>query len=108
MKYETKAQRMANEIRAYLIRNDTELTPAMELKLNLLESLIIDYLNANEYITTNGYIQSFNKGTSIGLSPILKLKYDAIKQIRKLIEEIAPNNMSNENVEDFINSLITD
>ena len=31
MKYETKAQRITNEIRAYLIRNDTELTPAMEL-----------------------------------------------------------------------------
>ena len=106
MKFETKAQRIANEIRAYLIRNDTELTPAMELKLNLLESLIIDYLNANEYITKNGYIATFNKGTSIGLSPILKLKYDAIKQIRKLIQEIIPNYPDTENAKDFIESLI--
>ena len=106
MKYQTKAQRITNEIRAYLIRNDTEITPPKEIQLNLLESLIIDYLNANEYITTNGYIQSFNKGTSIGLSPILKLKYDAIKQIRKLIQEIIPNNVDTENAKDFIESLI--
>lgn len=108
MKYETKAQRITNEIRAYLIRNDTEITPQKEIQLNILESLIIDYLNANEYIKTNGYIQQFNKGTSIGLSPILKLKYDSIKQIRKLIQEIVPKYADTENVQDFINGLITD
>ena len=108
MKYQTKAQRIINEIRAYLIRNDTEIAPPIEMQLNLLESLLIDYLNANEYIITNGYIQQFNKGTSIGLSPLLKLKYDAIKQIRKLIQEIIPTNADNENVQDFINGLITE
>ena len=108
MKYETKAQRITNEIRAYLIRNDTEITPQLEMLLNMLETLIIDYYNANDYISTNGYIQSFNKGTSIGLSPIIKLKYDSIKQIRKLIQEIIPTNADNENVQDFINGLITE
>lgn len=106
MKYQTKAQRMTNEIRAYLIRNDIEISPPVEMQLNMLETLIIDYYNANDYITTNGYIQSFNKGTSIGLSPILKLKYDSIKQIRKLISEIIPNNTDTENAKDFIESLI--
>ena len=108
MKYQTKAQRICNEIRAYLIRNDTEISPPVEMQLNLLESLIIDYFNANEYIKINGYIQQFNKGTSIGLSPIIKLKYDAVKQIRKLIQEIIPTNADNENVQDFINGLITE
>ena len=106
MKYQTKAQRIVNEIRAYLIRNDTKITPPIEMQLNMLETLIIDYYNANDYITTNGYITTFNKGTSIGLSPILKLKYDSIKQIRKLIQEIIPNYTDTENAKDFIESLI--
>lgn len=106
MRYKTKAQKITNEIRAYLIINDTKITPPIEMQLNLLESLIIDYYNANEYITTNGYIQQFNKGTSIGLSPLLKLKYDSIKQIRKLISEIIPTNADTENAKDFIESLI--
>ena len=37
---------------------------------------------------------------------ILKLKYDSIKQIRKLISEIMPNNADTENAKDFIESLI--
>jgi EAL domain-containing protein (putative c-di-GMP-specific phosphodiesterase class I) len=107
MKYQTKAQRITNEIRAYLIRNDTEITPSVNLQLELLEGTLLDYFNTIDYIEKNGYIQQFNKGTSIGLSPLLKLKYDSIKQIRKLISEIMPNNADTENAEDFINSLIT-
>ncbi len=107
MKYQTKAQRITNEIRAYLIRNDTEITPSVNLQLELLEGTLLDYFNTIDYIEKNGYIQQFNKGTSIGLSPLLKLKYDSIKQIRKLISEIIPTNTDTENAEDFINSLIT-
>ena len=106
MKYQTKAQRIINEIRAYLIRCDTEITPPIDMQLNLLESLIIDYLNADDYLKANGYVTTFNKGTSIGLSPILKVKYDSIKQIRKLIQEIIPNYTDTENAKDFIESLI--
>lgn len=104
MKYQAKAQKMTNEIRAYLIRCDTQLTPLIEFKLNILESLILDYLNAKYYINENGYITTFNKGTSIGLSPLIKLKFDSIKEIRKLLKEITPKE-DTENVEDFIRSL---
>ena len=106
MKYQTKAQRITNEIRAYLIRNDTEITPSVNLQLELLEGTLLDYFNTIDYIEKNGYIQQFNKGTSIGLSPLLKLKYDSIKQIRKLISEIMPKNADTENAKDFIESLI--
>lgn len=107
MKYQTKAQRIINEIRAYLIRCNTEITPPIDMQINLLESLLVDYLNADDYIRKNGYIQSFNKGTSIGLNPVLKMKYDSIKQIRKLIQEIVPNGDAEDNAEDFINNLIS-
>lgn len=103
-KYKNKAQKTIDEITAYLIKNDVDISPPITIKLNLLQSLIIDYLNAEEYLQKNGYITTFNKCTSIGLNPIIKLKYECTKQIRKTLNEIVPKEES-ENVEEFIRSL---
>lgn len=103
-KYKAKAQKTIDEITAYLVKNDVDISPPITIKLNLLQSLIIDYLNAEEYLQKNGYITTFNKGTSVGLNPILKLKYECVKQIRKTLNEIVPKEES-ENVEEFIRSL---
>ena len=103
-KYKSRAQKTIDELTAYLAKNDIEISPPITIKLNILQSLIIDYLNAEEYLHKNGYITTFNRGTSMGLNPIIKLKYENIKQIRKLLKEITPKEES-ENVEDFIRSL---
>jgi hypothetical protein len=108
VKYKAKAQKYISEVQAYLLQNDISLNAKIQLKLDLLENLLIDYFNADNYIKENGYITTFNKGTSIGLSPLLKLKYDAIKQIRKLLQEIVKNNDNNDDADDFIKSLISD
>ena len=108
VKYKAKAQKYISEVQAYLLQNDISLNANIQLKLDLLENLLIDYFNADNYIKENGYITTFNKGTSIGLSPLLKLKYDAIKQIRKLLQEIVKNNDTNDDADDFIKSLISD
>lgn len=103
-KFKAKSQKTIDEITAYLIKNDVDISPPISVKLNILQSLIIDYLNAEEYLQKNGYITTFNRGTSVGLNPIIKLKYENIKQIRKLLKEITPKE-EGENVEDFIRSL---
>ena len=108
VKYKAKAQKYISEVQAYLLQNDISLNANIQLKLDLLENLLIDYFNADNYIKENGYITTFNKGTSIGLSPLIKLKYDAIKQIRKLLQEIVKNNDNNDDADDFIKSLISD
>ena len=65
-KFKAKAQKTIDEITAYLIKNDVDISPPITIKLNILQSLIIDYSNAEEYLNKNGYITNFNKGTSIG------------------------------------------
>ena len=69
VKYKAKAQKYISEIKAYLLQNDISENANIQLKLDLLENLLIDYFNADNYIKENGYITTFNKGTSIGLSP---------------------------------------
>lgn len=88
MRVEKKAQKIINELTANLIRGETEINAEINVKLALLESTLIDYFNAKEYIQKNGYIQSFNKGTSIGLSPMIKLKQDSAKLIIKILKEL--------------------
>lgn len=105
-KYKAKTQKVINRLKAFLIQNDVEITEPIQVKLFILESLLIDYFNAEEHIKTNGYITTFNKGTSIGLNPLIRLKYESIKQIRKIISEITPKGET-ENVEDFIKSLVS-
>lgn len=88
--------------------NDIIINSKIELQLNLLENLLIDYFNACEGLKNRGYIVSFNKNTSFGLNPILKLKYNAIKEIRKILNEILPKEIDNtESAEDFINRLVS-
>lgn len=103
-KFKAKAQKTIDEITAYLIKNDVDISPPISVKLNILQSLIIDYLNAEEYLQKNGYITTYNKGTSIGLNPIIKLKYENVKQIRKTLNEIIPKE-EGENVEEFLRGL---
>jgi len=106
MKYQAKAQKICNEIKAYLIRDDTQISPTIQLKIDLLENLLLDYFNSDDYIRQNGFFQSYNKGTSFGLNPIVKLKYESIKQIRKILSEIIPKSEEiTDNVESFIRSL---
>lgn len=104
-KQTAKAQKMINEITAFIIQNNGDITPPLQIKLDLLKSVINDFLCAQKYIKNNGYITTFNKGTSIGLSPILKLKYDSLKQIRKLLKDIFDNKLDTEKVDDFIENL---
>jgi len=104
-KQTAKAQKMTNEITAFIIQNDGDITPPQQIKLDLLKSVTNDFLCAQKYIKDNGYITTFNKGTSIGLSPILKLKYESLKQIRKLLKEIFDNKLDTENVDNFIENL---
>lgn len=108
MRYKGKAQKVISEITAHLIRNDTEITPSINLKLSLLENSLIDYFNANGYIKTNGYIQQFNKGTSIGLSPMLKLKNESLKNILRIIKDLKiPNEDGEESAQEFIERLVS-
>lgn len=104
-KQTAKAQKLINEITAFIIQNDGDITPPLQIKLDLLKSVINDFLCAQKYIKDNGYITTFNKGTSIGLSPILKLKYESLKEIRKLLKEIFDNKLDAEKVDDFIENL---
>lgn len=108
MRYQTKAQNIINEITAHLIRNDTAITPTIKLKLDLLESTLIDYFNANQLIKEMGYLMEFNKGTSKGLNPVVKLKQDSLKNALKILRDFLPKNEEDENVDEFINRLITE
>jgi len=107
MKYESKAERIVTEIKAYLIRNDTQINAIISLKLELLRSTLIDYFNSEYQIQINGYTTEYNKGTSIGLNPICKLKNESQKLIIKLIKEIVPKDDIQESAEEFIKSLIS-
>lgn len=104
-KQTAKAQKMINEIMAFIIQNDGDITPPQQIKIDLLKSVLNDFLCAQKYIKDNGFLTTFNKGTSIGLSPILKLKYESLKQIRKLLKEIFNEKMDAENVDNFIENL---
>lgn len=104
MRFKSKAQNITNQIRAYLIR-DSEITPQIELQLLLLENALIDYFNAQTIIKQRGYIVTFNKETSFGCNPAIKLKSDSTKIILKILKELHVNQDS-ESVEDFINNLV--
>lgn len=107
MRYKVKAQNITNQIRGHLIRDSelSELIAETELKLLLLENALIDYFNAQNIIKQRGYIVTFNKGTSFGNNPALKLKNDSAKLIMKILKELNLNETT-ESVEDFINNLV--
>jgi len=107
MRFKSKAQNITNQIRAYLIRDSelSELNAETELKLLLLENALVDYFNAQNIIKQRGYIVEFNKGTSFGNNPALKLKSDSTKIILKILKELEIK-ADSESVEDFINNLV--
>ena len=105
MRFQQRINKQIANIKAYLIRHDTELTESIEFQLNILSSLLSDYYNASDYIEKNGYIQEYNKGTTQALNPLIKLKYESIKLIRKILKDILPKDNGDLDAEMFLQSL---
>lgn len=104
--YKSKSQKITNEIKANLLQNDYVITPQTDLKLNLLADLLNDYFTAKDIIKERGYLVTFNKGTTIANNPCLKVKYEAVKQINRILKDLGLNELQEESADDFINKLL--
>lgn len=105
MRFQQRINKQIANLKAYLIRNDTQITESIELQLQILSTLLSDYYNASDYIDKNGYIQEYNKGTTTALNPLIKLKYESIKLIRKILKDIIPKDNGDLDAEMFLQSL---
>ena len=85
MKMNTKS--IVSKIRKELKKNGT-ISTQKEIQITLLKETLNTYFQAEKLLKENGYLMSFNDGKTKGQNPMLKVKFDSLKIIIKLINDI--------------------
>jgi len=78
---------IVSRIRKELKRNG-DISTQKEIQITLLKETLNTYNEANRLIKENGYLMAFNDGKTKGQNPMLKAKFDSLKIIIKLINDI--------------------
>ena len=78
---------IVSKIRKELKKNGT-ISTQKDIQITLLKEALNTYNEANRLIEENGYLMTFNDGKTKGQNPMLKVKFDSLKIIIKLINDI--------------------
>lgn len=85
MKMNTKS--IVSRIRKELKRNGT-ISTQKDIQITLLKEALTAYFQADKLLKENGYLMVFNDGKTKGQNPMLKVKFDSMKIIIKLVNDI--------------------
>lgn len=96
---------IVSKIRKELKRNGT-ISTQKDIQITLLKETLNTYNEANRLIEENGYLMSFNDGKTKGQNPMLKAKFDSLKLIIKLLNDLLNEVEEEDDADAFINSLI--
>ena len=96
---------IVSKIRKELKRNGT-ISTQKDIQITLLKETLNTYNEANRLIEENGYLMSFNDGKTKGQNPMLKTKFDSLKIIIKLVNDLLDKVEEEDDADAFINSLI--
>lgn len=78
---------IVSRIRKELKRNGN-ISTQKEIQITLLKETLNTYFEAEKLLKENGYLMTFNDGKTKGQNPMLKVKFDSLKIIIKLINDI--------------------
>jgi len=78
---------IVSRIRKELKRNGT-ISTQKDIQITLLKETLNAYFEAEKLLKENGYLMTFNDGKTKGQNPMLKVKFDSLKIIIKLINDI--------------------
>ena len=78
---------IVSRIRKELKRNGT-ISAQKDIQITLLKETLNAYFQAEKLLKENGYLMTFNDGKTKGQNPMLKVKFDSLKIIIKLINDI--------------------
>ena len=78
---------IVSRIRKELKRNGT-ISTQKDIQITLLKETLNTYFQADKLLKENGYLMSFNDGKTKGQNPMLKVKFDSLKIIIKLVNDI--------------------
>ena len=78
---------IVSKIRKELKRNG-DISTQKEIQITLLKETLNTYFQADKLLKENGYLMVFNDGKTKGQNPMLKAKFDSLKIIIKLINDI--------------------
>lgn len=76
-----------SRIRKELKRNG-DISTQKDIQITLLKETLNTYFEAEKLLKENGYLMTFNDGKTKGQNPMLKVKFDSMKIIIKLINDI--------------------
>ncbi len=96
---------IVSRIRKELKRNGT-ISTQKDIQITLLKETLNTYNEANRLIEENGYLMTFNDGKTKGQNPMLKVKFDSMKIIIKLVNDLLNEVEEEDDADAFINSLI--
>jgi len=78
---------IVSRIRKELKRNGN-ISTQKDIQITLLKETLNTYFEAEKLLKENGYLMVFNDGKTKGQNPMLKVKFDSLKIIIKLINDI--------------------
>lgn len=90
------------------LKKDGEIPTQKQIKITLLRETLNTYNEANRLIEENGYLMNFNDGKTKGQNPMLKVKFDSLKIIIKLLNDLLDDIEEEDDTDDFIESLLKD
>ncbi len=78
---------IVSRIRKELKKNGN-ISTQKDIQITLLKETLNTYFKAEKLLNENGYLMVFNDGKTKGQNPMLKVKFDSLKIIIKLINDI--------------------
>ena len=99
------SKNIVSRIRKELKKNGT-ISTQKDIQITLLKETLNTYNEANRLIEENGYLMTFNDGKTKGQNPMLKAKFDSLKLIIKLVNDLLNEVEEEDDADAFINSLI--
>ena len=96
---------IVSKIRKELKKNGT-ISTQKDIQITLLKETLNTYFEAEKLLKENGYLMIFNDGKTKGQNPMLKVKFDSLKIIIKLVNDLLNEVEEEDDADAFINSLI--
>lgn len=98
---------IVSRIRKELKKNG-DISTQKDIQITLLKETLNTYNEANRLIEENGYLMTFNDGKTKGQNPMLKVKFDSMKIIIKLVNDLLNEVEEEDDADAFIKSLINE
>lgn len=85
--FKMNTKNIVSKIRKELKKNG-DISTQKDIQITLLKETLNTYFQADKLLKENGYLMVFNDGKTKGQNPMLKVKFDSLKIIIKLINDI--------------------